>query len=189
MKKRAMLLNICLAMIFAGCGNGTEAMEGKADTATSGSVIEAGRTTDEAVKTTAGYKGYVFVYGDVAIGIDAEAEPLIGRLGEADAYFEAPSCAFEGVDKMYTYNGFELDTYPMNGKDYVSAVTFKDDMVSTAEGISIGDTEEKVKKAYGECAADKEGVLAYEKDGMKLCFIVQAGSVMSIEYHSTVLDE
>lgn len=189
MKKRAALLNICIAMILAGCGHGAKVMDDKADAVISESAVEEGGMADDTAEAAAEYKGYVFAYGDVVISIDAEAEALIGRLGEADAYFEAPSCAFDGIDKMYTYNGFELDTYPKNGKDYVSAVIFKDDMVSTAEGISIGDALEKVKETYGEHAADEGGLLAYEKDGMKLCFIVQDGNVMSIEYHSMALDE
>ena len=42
------------------------------------------------------------------------------------SYFEAPSCAFDGIDKTYTYAGFELLTYPKDDKDYVSSVVLKD---------------------------------------------------------------
>ena len=62
----------------------------------------------------------------------------------------------------------------------------KDDSVTTAEGICIGDSLEKVLEAYGE--GDQEnGMVVYEKDGMKLCFILQDDGIVSIEYRSTAL--
>ncbi len=68
----------------------------------------------------------------------------------------------------------------------VSAVILKDDSVSTAEGICIGDSLEKLLEAYGE-GVQENGMLVYSRDGMKLCFILQEDSVVSIEYRSTAL--
>ena len=112
--------------------------------------------------------------------------PVLQALGEPASYFEAASCAFEGLDTIYTYNGFEIDTYPAQDKDLVSAVILKDDSVTTAEGICIGDSLEKLLEAYGE-AAQENGMLVYTKDGMKLCFILQDDSIISIEYRSMAL--
>ncbi|MCM1217683.1 MAG: SGNH/GDSL hydrolase family protein [Lachnospiraceae bacterium] len=144
---------------------------------------------EESSEKDAKYKGYAFVYKDTVIEIDALANPILKQLGEANAYFEAASCAFNGLDKMYTYSSFELDTYPMEDKDYVSMVLFKDDAIATAEGVSIGDSVDKVREIYGRDCEDENGMMVYEKDGMKLCFIVQDESVTSIEYQTTVLDE
>lgn len=135
------------------------------------------------------YKGYAFIYQDVVIEIDAEAAPILEELGEANSYFEAASCAFNGLDKMYTYSSFELDTYPVDDKDYVSVVLFKDDSITTAEGVSIGDPVEKLTEVYGEDQEKENGMIVYKKDGMKLCFVAKGGSIISIEYHTTVLDE
>ena len=52
-------------------------------------------------------EGYVFLAGDVSISIDAEAAPVLTALGAWKEYAESPSCAFEGMDKVYTYAGFE----------------------------------------------------------------------------------
>lgn len=138
-------------------------------------------------------KGYTFVYQGVTVEIDADAAPILDQLGEPVSYFEAASCAFDGLDKMYTYHGFELDTYPDGDKDYVSGVILKDDSVLTAEGIGIGDTREELEQAYpGEGAGagqEENGMLVYEKDGMKLCFILQEDEIISIEYRSTVLGD
>ena len=144
---------------------------------------------NEDIEEDLGYKGYAFIYHDVVIEIDADAASILEELGEANSYFEAASCAFNGLDKMYTYSSFELDTYPVDDKDYVSMVLFKDDSIATAEGVSIGDPAEKVTEIYGEDAAKENGMLVYQKDGMKLCFIVENGSISSIEYQTTVLEE
>lgn len=136
-----------------------------------------------------GYKGYAFIYQDVVIEIDAEAAPILEKLGEAKSYFEAASCAFNGLDKMYAYGSFELDTYPVDDKDFVSMVLFKDDSIATAEGVSIGEPEEKITEVYGEDAVKENGMIVYRKDDMKLCFIVEDEKIVSIEYQTTVLDE
>ena len=132
---------------------------------------------------------YLPSYQDVVIEIDAEAAPIIEKLGEPNSYFEAPSCAFEGIDKMYTYNSFEVDTYPSKTQDYISTIIFKDDVITTTEGVGIGDSVDKVMEVYGEDGSNEDGMLVFEKDGMKLCFIIQDDTVASVEYRSTVLDE
>ena len=135
------------------------------------------------------YKGYAFVYHDVVIEIDGEADPVLEQIGEENSYFEAASCAFNGLDKIYTYSSFELDTYPVDDKDYISMILFKDDSVATLEGVSIGDREEKITQVYGEEFVKENGVIVYRKDGMKLCFIVENGNITSIGYQTTVLEE
>ena len=77
---------------------------------------------------------YAFRSGNTEIAIDADAAPILASLGEWRDYAESASCAFEGLDKVYTYAGFEVQTYPMNGKDYVYMVMLYDDTVATPEG-------------------------------------------------------
>ena len=132
--------------------------------------------------------GYKFIYQGIEIKIDAKAAAIVEQLGEPLSYFEAPSCAFNGIDKMYTYSGFELDTYPDNDCDYVSAVLFKDDSIATPEGVSIGDTIEKMKQVYGEYSSEDQNLAIYPNGNMKLCFVLENGVITSIEYKSTVLD-
>ena len=196
-KAKMMLLTAILTAALLGCGQDAKVIEGEVKNASDEAKEnpEAEDTQDAADAETekeseeaAEYKGYAFIYQDVVIEMDADAAPIVEKLGEANSYFEAPSCAFEGIDKMYTYGSFELDTYPMGNKDYVSAVIFKDDAIATPEGVGVGDTAEKMTEIYGEGTLEN-GMTVYEKDGMKLCFILQEESIVSIEYRSTVLDE
>ena len=190
------IVTICLvmAMVLAGCGgNDTKVIEGEvqavtAEKGTVDNVSDDAKQEQESEKETVSYKGYAYICNDVVIEMDADAAPIIDALGEADSYFESPSCAFQGIDKTYTYGSIEIDTYPTDEKDYVSAVVFKDDSVVTMEGIGIGDTLEKVREVYGSEGSGEGGMVVYEKDAMKLCFIIQDNVVAAIEYRSTVLD-
>ncbi len=202
MKKTAAIIMVASLLLLSGCGsNGDEkVIEGNVQNIESGNTTQSGDSGEavadvqedsqkEASQAEETVKGYVFTYNDVSVGMDVDAAPIVEKLGEPVSYFEAASCAFEGLDKMYTYNGFELDTYPVGDKDYVSSIILKDDSVSTAEGICIGDSIEKLKQAYDGEGEESGGMLVYSKDGMKLCFIMQGEFIISIEYRSTVLDE
>lgn len=183
MKKNILILTLALSCALCACGGSSKKIEGEVNTSNE-QTQETETTTEESTET----KGYTYVYNDVVVEMDADAAAIVEQLGEPLSYFEAPSCAFEGIDKIYTYSSFEVETYPMDGKDFVSMVTFKDDSITTPEGVAIGDSVDKVKEVYGDCA-EEGGMLVYEKDDMKLCFIIKDGVVVSVEYKSTVLDE
>ena len=174
------IVNIVLALAcvftFTACA-GNSAGEGGNDSSKNGAVTE--NNKDE--------KNYTFKYNDSEIAVNMEADTLLNKLGNEQSYFEAPSCAFEGIDKIYTYGGFELHTYPASDKkDYVSAVIFKDDSVKTEEGIYIGDSKEKVLETYGEDYEDVDGAYVYNKGEGKLQFIFKDDVVASVEYIATV---
>ena len=191
MKKVLAMTMAAALLLLAGCGDSERVISGEVVNVTTGSQVQEvtgeqeGLPSSQQEQTTA-VKGYVFVTGGVTVEMDGDMAPVLAALGEPASYFEAASCAFEGLDKIYTYNGFEIDTYPAQDTDLVSAVILKDDSVTTAEGICIGDSLEKLLAAYGE-GNQENGMLVYEKDGMKLCFILQDDSVISIEYRSTAL--
>lgn len=191
-KKRMAMIVAAGLLLFSGCGDSERVIEGDVENVTTGSRFAESAGTQEAPQVqapqteTAPSRGYVFPVNNVTVEVDADVAPVIEALGEPASYFEAASCAFEGLDKIYTYSGFEIDTYPAQDQDLVSAVILKDDSVTTAEGICIGDSLEKLQEVYGE-AAEENGMLVYEKDGMKLCFILQDDSIVSIEYRSAAL--
>lgn len=191
-KKTFAILMTAGLLALTGCGDSERVIDGDVANVTTGSrseestgELEGSRTTEQQTETAVS-KGYVFVASGVTVEVDADMAPVLQALGEPASYFEAASCAFEGLDKIYTYNSFEIDTYPLQDQDLVSAIILKDDSVTTAEGICIGDSLEKLQETYGE-GAQENGMLVYEKDGMKLCFILQDDNIISIEYRSTAL--
>lgn len=133
---------------------------------------------------TQGRSKYVFAAGEVRLPMNEEFSALREALGEPETYYEAASCAFDGLDKTFTYPGFELVTYPVDEVDYIADIYFLDDTASTAEGIHIGSTLEEVKAAYGtDYTADEFGFYYTYTDGdTQLKFGVEDGVVTEIEY-------
>lgn len=130
--------------------------------------------------------GYSFEYKDLNIFMNMDVAPVINNLGEALEYFEAESCAFKGLDKTYTYPGFEITTYPLNGMDNVSSIYFMDDSVSTPEGIYLGASVDEMIAAYGDDYTESSGAYTYTKDDSKLQFITKDNEIIAITYLADV---
>ena len=120
--------------------------------------------------------------GGIEIAIDADAAPILSALGEWREYAESASCAFEGLDKVYTYAGFEIQTYPMGEKDFVYAIVLYDDTVTTDKGIHIGSIAAEVITAHGAPAKETATAITYNGEGMTLQFLLRDGTVTSIQY-------
>lgn len=170
MKKTVSILLILAAlmcMLFVGCGDST---------------APSGATTPNTPSAPA--KEYVFNYNGISIPMKAEAAPIVAQLGEPLNYFESESCAFKGLDKVYTYASFELCTYPVDGVDYVLSVRFTNDTVSTAEGISIGSTLDSLNSAYSASVAVGDTGFTLTGGDSSLAFILDGstGAVTSVKY-------
>lgn len=191
MKKLSIaVLGVLACVSLAACSGGedTKVIGGDVNNTTVSTVNEVSevQNTDASSQNEA---GYVFNYNGTDVVIDAEAAPIVESLGAPVNYYEAASCAFNGLDKMYTYNSFEVDTYPMEDVDYISGVILKDDAVSTKEGISIGNTRQDMIDMYGAEYQDEDGMCVYRSGSMKLCFIIDGDNIISIKYLTTILDE
>lgn len=185
MKKKIVLMLAIAALALTACGGSNEkVITGDSNNAQ----VENNQSGDNAQADNSGAKGYTFMAQDVEIIIDGEAAPYLESLGEPASYYEAKSCAFDDYDKFYTYNGFEVDTYSVDGVEYVLTVALLDDSVSTQEGLCIGDSADRMVELYGTPTTQSETSAVYVKDNMKLSIILADGMVASIEYTSTILD-
>ena len=129
---------------------------------------------------------YSFFVGETEIFPGDEAEVILAALGEPKAYDESPSCAFEGLDKVYTYSGFEIQTFTEGGKDYVYIISLTNDLVKTPEGISIGASKTEVIAKYGDKYTSVGENMQYEAENCTLQFIFRDGKVSSIKYTAKV---
>jgi hypothetical protein len=189
MKK--VIIFIAALMLLAGCSRqektpANETGDTGTNTAQEISEAPAAETNSDSVTQEGKSEDYAFKYNDVDIHMNTEAEPVIEALGDYTDYFEAQSCAFQGLDKIYYYGGFEVDTYPNNGVDFISCVDFKDDTVSTPEGIYIGSTLKDVLTAYGKEYTEDKGAYTYVKEDSRLTFIIENDTVTAITYFANV---
>ena len=176
MKKKILTLALIATMTLpiAGCGSANDTK-----------VIESDASTTQSTSSKAA-SGYVFSYNGLSIPVDADMAPIIDSLGEPNSYFESPSCAAEGIGKLYTYNDFKIQTYPDGNIDRVLYVQLTTDTVATAEGIDLSSSREDIIDAYGQATEEITGAMKYEKDGMTLVFIFDGESLISIEYDSSL---
>ena len=171
----AVLAALCLIQV--GCGS-----ESKKETESAGGASSSASSESGQEKAAQG-DGFALDFNGTQVVLGAEMKPIADKLGEPTKYFESQSCAFQGLDKVYTYGGVTIRTYPDKEVDYVLSIELKDDSVSTVEGISIGDAKDKVKKAYGDAASSTDTSDVFEKGGSKLSFIYgNDGNVSSIVY-------
>lgn len=147
-------------------------------------------TTEEAAPATAD-SGYIYhaetAAGAIDVSVDMPMETVLAALGEADSYFEAKSCAFDGLDKMYTYGHFEIDTYPSEAGDMVSAVYLTDDLTGTPEGLYIGSSIEDMESIYGTDYEVNGSEYIYKSGDMSLKIQITHSKVSYITYASKVL--
>lgn len=125
---------------------------------------------------------YSFKTEKAAISIGAEAAPILKALGEPKKTFEQDSCAYQGKDKVYSYEGFDICTWQVDGKECVNAIYLMDNTVATPEGVKIGSTKQDVINAYGKDYTESYGVCRYTVGNTELSFYFTNQAVDSIEY-------
>ena len=84
------------------------------------------------------YGELYYASGDVKFGILDAADEVLSALGEPVSTFESNSCAYQGKDKFYYYDGFEILINDVDGTERVTGITLADDTVSNPQGVKIG---------------------------------------------------
>ena len=164
--KRGITILLCALLscaLLAGCGGPKEESA-------------AGTGTDAPASR------YTFTFKGTEVAANADMASLTDKLGEPSDYFESESCAYQGLDKVYTYGSVIIRTYPLDGKDYVLSVELRDDTVSTREGVYIGSSRADVVAAYGEPGEETATVLRYTDGDCTLAFLMADGTVTDITY-------
>ena len=163
------VLSVILTLCFASC------TMAPVDNGGSGSNGGGGSKASKYFFTVASKDNY-------AVKIDANMADVLTALGEPLSRFEAPSCAFDGLDKTFTYAGYMVLTRPEGSKDFVNSVILTDDSVQTPEGAYIGMTADAVKGIYGNPGEETATLLSYTDKNTTLNFILKDANVISIEY-------
>lgn len=170
MKKTKMIaLLLCAQFAFVGCGGDDSSSDNSGN-----------ETTQTAVQAKA--DGFFLNLQNIPILIDANELETVEKLSGDPGGFEEVSCAYDGIDKIYSYNDYVITFYETADKDnLVQSIRLTSDLTSTNEGISIGDTKEDVINAYGENEDASENLIIYEKNGTNLKFVFENDIVVLIE--------
>lgn len=127
-------------------------------------------------------ENYVYEFQGVDVALGKNFDTALASLGEPKEYFEAASCAFDGLDKIYYYNGVEIRTYPQGDQDFVAAVLLKDDTVTTNEGVYIGMEMTDVWNKLGDNFIRDGKQYIYTAGESNLIILEAEGVALSITY-------
>ena len=172
MKQTILALLAC--GLLCACGSAPAAPAGDTPAPAEGAAIQTPvpeAEPDPAVTAAEGvspdYGPLYFDYRGLRFGIFDEARPILEALGAPADTFTADSCAYQGSDYYYYYDGIELCVNEVEGVERVTGITLADDTVQTPQGFCIG--------------MDVAGL-----DGAGILFS-RSGSVYSFTHGSTLL--
>lgn len=187
--KKILLAAISAAVLtaFAGCEDSSSQSTADSIPAESSAPEQIEQTsaadsTDAASTPTAGGISFVCKINGTEVPIDAESDPIIAALGTPKSTFDAPSCGFSGTSYTYTYDGFEINTYPDGDINRVYSVTLTDAAVKTAEGLGVGSAPADVTAVCGEPFLESDEFLAYKGEGVDLQFFLENDAVSTVVY-------
>ena len=189
-KLLAVLLALTLSLtLLAGCGGNNNSQNSSGNAAGNQSQNSGSEDNGETGNGGQEASAFVFTSNGVEVRMNAEADPIVEAMGEPVSTFEAPSCAFQGTDYIYTYDGFQINTYPLNDVNYVSSVVFMSDAVSTPEGLEIGKTKDDMIAAYGEDYTEEYDQYTYTRGDSQLVVLIEDGYISSIEYQAVLPEQ
>ena len=130
--------------------------------------------------------GHLIAASGQTISIGADDSKVEALFGTPEDYMEAQSCYGNGYDKVYTYSGFEVTTYPSKeGKQFVSVLVLTDSTVSTGMGLKVGEDFDRAVALYGEVYATRGNSLVYTlEEDVTLWVDIEENIITRIEFRA-----
>ena len=177
--KKVFLAIITFIIIFVICF--LVASNDKTEVTTNGEEQTATNESSTSEKTSTNeINEYIFTVNGKTVNINEEMDTE--KFGEESNVYEVPSCAFEGNDKIYEYDGFEVETYEDGEKEKIYSIYFTDTKQTTTEGVCVSDSYQKMVDTYGMEFKNDGTQYTYTKNNTCLEFIVENEVITSIKY-------
>ena len=182
---------LAMVLTLAACGAKEEAPaveetpaaeEAPAEETPAEAPVEEEAPAEEAPAEEVNDDPYYFAAKGIEIRIMDEADAILSTLGDPLQTFEADSCAFQGKDYFYYYDGFQLMVNDVDGVKRITSITMVDDTVEALNGIRIGSKEEEIAAKIGEDYTAGSNMYVYRHDTTSLQISVQNGKVSAIVY-------
>lgn len=105
---------------------------------------------------------------------------------ETEKYMEAASCYYDGLDKVFTYDGYEITTYPNEKGDFIKDINITSQTAKTDKGIGVGSTLAEVEAAYGKDYTVSGKMYEYYQDDTKYMYFFILDDV--VKYYGYGMD-
>lgn len=119
----------------------------------------------------------------VELTIGAPALPVIAKLGTPASYSESSD-----KDRIYSYEDIEIATCMAENTEKIVAVFIRDEDLITPEGIAIGMPKEEMEQVYGLDYTEDDNFCVYERDGVRIRFLIDQDEIAYIQYISEEFD-
>ena len=127
-------------------------------------------------------EGFTFTTQGVTIHLDQNMAEVLEQLGEPLGFLEVPSCAFDGMDRIFSFPGVQIHTYPSGELDFIQIISIRDDSVTTMNGIYLGSSLDDVLAAYGDDYRQEFGMFTFIMGQTTLSFFIEDDMVIGITY-------
>ena len=180
----AAALALTSAVSLAGCGsNGSSSSKD----ASSSSAAASSKVEESSSAAAVSANDVKFTYNGSTVELNTEIDAMVVALGEPISVTSQMSCHGEGEDKTYTYDGFVVNSYPRDGKDYVMEIVVSNAGIPTSKGIEVGSSASDVVAAYGSGYKEVGVYYAYDAGNkMSLQFYIENDAVKEIDYFYSV---
>lgn len=122
--------------------------------------------------------------GSVLVCTGDDINTLVEQLGTPDDFVQARSCLYDGDDKVYTYGGIAIYTYPNGAEDivYLIEVTGSEKLLSD---VGVGSTIADITQAYGNDYVEFGTMLSYDlSETASISFQIENDVVTFIEIYN-----
>ena len=180
----AAALALTSAVSLAGCGsNGSSSSKD----ASSSSAAASSKVEESSSAAAISAEDVKFTYNGATVELNSELDPAIEALGDYLDVSSELSCHGKGEDMTYTYDGFVVNSYPRDGKDYVMEIVVSNAGIPTSKGIEVGSSASDVVAAYGSGYKEVGVYYAYDAGNkMSLQFYIENDAVKEIDYYYSV---
>lgn len=129
--------------------------------------------------------GHLVLSSGIVVSVGEDGSNLEAKFGTPVEYAQAQSCYGKGYDKVYTYEGFEITTYPaVNGRsEFISILVLTDDTVQTGRGLQVGMSQGQMTECYGTAYVQRGQSYVYTlEDDVTLWVDVEEDRITRIEF-------
>jgi len=161
MKKEKIIsvtMGLCLAAsLFAGCDKGGNGETVAASQLGGGQTQISVENSQGASVSTEGQ--YCFSFNGYTIMPGTEVQPIIAALGDNYEFLEDFSCAHQGSDTFYMYEGFTIMCAKTDSEIITKIII--EDSLTDCNGLHVGDSFADAKALLGTPAYEDDFLLKY----------------------------
>jgi len=135
---------------------------------------------DGALSSAEAFSLPLMTRSDFTILMNMDIKNVVDAIGEPNQIFTAPSCAFDGEDRIFLFPGMQLHTWPDGGVDRVHTINIRDDSRRTAGGILLGDSYADLIAAYGDGYTREFDMITFTRGRTTMSFFMDGDTIASI---------